>query len=160
MTRHVFYASADPSRNRDIETRLFTEIGDGWFFALDEDWMMADGGCPLGFIGDAFSERTSESYGPAAWNGLPGPASSLTLATISGIPKDHEYASKPFPGTVRITSAGMEAGLGALDGLLVASLDELLGAPCLNRKGGRSVTISREERLSSIRRLHPGLGAQ
>jgi hypothetical protein len=140
-----------------IEPGDFIDIGNGWFFALDEDWTTAGGTCHLGVIADSRSIMPNVHYGPAAWKRKGGPVSSLTLIEIEGHPlADGEYASYPFPGTLTVKSTGLLAGLYGLNGLSFDSLESLLENPLFKGPHGKVAIGTAETRLKSVIELDRG----
>lgn len=137
----------------------FIDIGNGWFFSLDEDWATQDGSCAMAEIGDSLSIAPDVFYGPAAWNRKDGPVSSQTLLQIEGLPlASGEYAKHPFPGTATVRAAGLMAGLTGLDGKVFDSLEDLLKHPAFSLGNGAVAVGSVADRLELAKRKMPALG--
>lgn len=136
----------------------FIDIGNGWFFSLDEDWTAQDGSCAMGEIGDSLSLSPDVFYGPAAWNRKDGPVSSQALVQIEGLPlASGEYARYPFPGTLTVRAPGLIAGLTGLNGRVFDSLEDLLKHPAFKPGNGAVAVGSAADRLELAKRKMPTL---
>jgi hypothetical protein len=113
----------------------FIDIGNGWFFTLDKDFATPADTCPQGAINDSRSPNPDVFYGPTEWKGKDGPTSAATLLQIEGIrAASGDDALYPFPGTVSVYEAGLDADLGAVNGHTFDSLEALLQHPAFKRK--------------------------
>jgi hypothetical protein len=135
----------------EISRAEFLDIGNGWFFAFDEDWTTSSGHCPLGFVGDSMSPIPDVRFGPAAWRRKVGPLSAQILIEVGDPPGGWDIAARPSPGLVRVSAAGREAGFGNLEGRIVPDLATLLLHPSFGG-GRRSLAVaSAESRLAAVR---------
>jgi hypothetical protein len=140
-----------------IQSGDFIDIGNGWFFALVEDWSTKEGACHLGEIADSRSIMPNVHYGPAAWKRKDGPVSALTLLQVEGHPSAAgEDAPYPFPGTVTVKSTGLFAGLFGLNGLSFDSLESLLEHPSFKGALGKVAVGTQADRLKSVSELDLG----
>jgi len=95
-----------------LDLGTYRDLGNGLFFALDDDWA-SRGGSPFGYVADALSATPDVHFGPKAWNGGIGPTSGKVLIVVGEL-QDKTKEASPFPGPIYVTEAGRSAGLGSL----------------------------------------------
>jgi hypothetical protein len=141
----------------------FIDIGNGWFFSFDPEWSTNSGDLPIGYVADSLSSEPDNHYGPAAWDGKEGPLSARLLLEVGTHPHEEEHGfvvrPTPFPGPVHVTEAGRAAGLGALHGTVVESLEVLLVHPGFKRDGKQVAVTTKAVRLAAVKAFHQGMAA-
>lgn len=140
--------------DQQLKRGNWVDIGNGWFFAIDEDWATTAGECPIGFIGDSRSETPDVHFGPAAWNRGDGPISAKVLLEVGEMPYSDVIQPYPFPGPVRVTEAGMNAGLGVFNKEVVENLETLLAHTAFKRGQAHVLFGTPQERLVLIKSTH------
>lgn len=108
----------------------FIDLGNGMFYAHDDEWSVRGGGSPFGYVADTHAIETNVVFGPAAWNRGTGPASAAVLLDVgdwSFSPESDPVPDdvSPFPGTIRLRRAAA-AAFAHLEGAWFDDLDSFL----------------------------------
>lgn len=108
----------------------FIDLGNGMFYAHDDEWSVRGGGSPFGYVADTQASETNVVFGPAAWNRGTGPQSASILLEVGDWTFDPERDPvpsdpSPFPGTVRLRDVA-KSKLAHLDGKRFDDLDTFL----------------------------------
>jgi hypothetical protein len=98
----------------------FIDLGNGMFYAHDDEWSVRGGGSPFGYVADTYASEANVVFGPAAWKRGTGPQSASILLEIGDWTLNPEQDlipsnPSPFPGTVRLRDVA-KSKLGHLEG--------------------------------------------